>query len=169
MKARIKKPISQLARAFFSILFMLILPVAAFTQAGISATGTTPNPNAGLDVDFTNKGLLVPRVALTGTANISPFTGHVAGMVVYNTATAGDVVPGYYYDNGTKWVAVLQPGYSAGNMLYWNGTQWVMIPAGQPGQYLQMSASYVPVWSGGGYAILTTSAVSNIAANTATG
>jgi hypothetical protein len=168
MKAMIKKPLNQHVRGFFSIIILLIFPAVGFSQASISPTATTPNPDAGLDINFSNKGLLIPRVALTGTANFAPFTAHDPGMVVYNTATAGDVAPGYYYNNGTKWNAVLQPGYATGNMLYWNGTQWLMIPAGQPGQYLQMSASNVPVWSGGGYAVLTTTAVSNIASNTAT-
>jgi hypothetical protein len=169
MKAMIKKPLSPISRGFISILFMLILPVAGFSQASISPAPVLPNPDAGLDINFSDKGLLIPRIALTGTANFSPFASHNQGMVVYNTATAGDVVPGYYYDDGTKWVAVLRPGHSAGDMLYWNGTQWLVIPAGQPGQYLQMSPSSIPIWSGGGYPVLTTAAVSNIAANTATG
>jgi hypothetical protein len=167
MKAKIKKPLSSLTRGLFSIFFMLVLTVTGFSQASISPASTIPDPDAGLDINFTNKGLLIPRVALTSTANFAPFTAHDAGMVIYNTATTGDVVPGYYYNNGSKWVVLLQSGYSTGNMLYWNGSQWLMIPAGQPGQYLQMSASNVPVWSGGGYAVLTTSPASNIAANTA--
>lgn len=168
MKAYKILPISSPVRAFFSLIILLILPVAGFSQASISSTASTPNPDAGLDINFSNKGMLIPRVALTGTASFAPFTAHDPGMVVYNTATVSDVVPGYYYDNGTKWVAVMQPGHAAGNMLYWNGSQWLPVPAGQPGQYLQMSASFVPEWRGAGFAILTTTAATNIAANTAT-
>ncbi len=74
----------------------------------------TPDANAMLDLknnasDLTasTKGLLLPRVKLTGTGNADPLNAPVtAGMIVYNTATTGDVTPGYYYHNGTKWVRV---------------------------------------------------------------
>ena len=44
-------------------------------------------------------------------------------------------------------------GTKPGDMQYWDGTQWVMIPVGTPGQVLTLSASSVPRWSapaGGG-------------------
>lgn len=59
-----------------------------------------------MDIDATTTpgGLLLPRIALTGTTNVSPLANHVAGMAVYNTATMGDVTPHYYYNDGGKWV-----------------------------------------------------------------
>ena len=58
----------------------------------------TIDTNAVLELESTNKGLLLPRVALTSTSSISPMTGTLtSGMTVYNTATAGDVTPGFYY------------------------------------------------------------------------
>jgi uncharacterized protein (TIGR02145 family) len=38
-------------------------------------------------------------------------------------------------------------GNAAGDMQYWSGTAWVMIPAGQPGQSLSMTGSKIPQWS----------------------
>jgi uncharacterized protein (TIGR02145 family) len=38
-------------------------------------------------------------------------------------------------------------GTAAGDMQYWNGTSWVMIPAGQPGQSLKGMGSSIPQWS----------------------
>lgn len=65
------------------------------------------NPGSMLELEATNKGLLLPRISLasTGTSSLAG-GGHVAGMVVYNTATAGDVTPGYYYNDGRKWVRI---------------------------------------------------------------
>ena len=152
-------------------LLLLLLMVAWFPgfsqNIGINTTGASPNPAAGLDVDFPDKGLLIPRVALSGSDNIAPLAAHVAGMVVYNTATAGDVTPGFYLDNGTKWIIPTFSGTAAGDLQYWNGTAWVVLSAGLPGQYLQINGSGLPVWTGAALASLTTAAVSSITATTA--
>lgn len=72
---------------------------------GINATGASPAASAGLDVDFTNKGVLIPRVALTATNAAGPVAAPATSLLVYNTATAGAgataVTPGYYYNAGT--------------------------------------------------------------------
>lgn len=39
------------------------------------------------------------------------------GMVVYNTATAGNVIPGFYYNDGSKWVHIADAA-ALGN--YWS-------------------------------------------------
>ena len=94
----------------FKVLFLLI-SFGAFAQTGIGTT--TPNASAKLEVAATDKGFLPPRVALTASNTFSPITGTssaAAGLLVYNTATAGtapnNVVPGYYYWNGTSWIQI---------------------------------------------------------------
>ncbi len=57
-------------------------------------------------------------------------------------------------------------GSNPGDMLYWNGSQWIQVPAGQNGQVLTFSNG-VPVWGGVQLPILNTSAVTNITAFTA--
>jgi hypothetical protein len=54
--------------------------------------------------------MLLPRVALTSTSSFAPLTAHVQGMTIFNTATAGDVTPGYYFNDGTKWRRLLARG-----------------------------------------------------------
>ncbi|WP_299363531.1 hypothetical protein [Winogradskyella sp.] len=90
-----------------------IIVILAFTLSGVAAAqdgtgvGTlTPDPDAALEVSATDKGLLLPRIALTNTTTAAPLSAHKEGMTVYNTATAGDVTPGYYYNDGTQWVRV---------------------------------------------------------------
>jgi hypothetical protein len=157
-----------LTKVIFSLLVILIASSPGFSQAGISPTTSTPNSSAGLDVNFTIQGLLIPRVALTKTTSFLPLAAHVAGMVVYNTATAGDVTPGFYFNNGTRWVPNLPKANASGEMQYWDGTTWVTIPAGQPGQLLQINSTGVPAWTGAGYASLATTALSAITTTTAT-
>ncbi|MDH6307187.1 hypothetical protein M2451_002421 [Dysgonomonas sp. PFB1-18] len=75
-------------------------------------SATPPNKDALLDLsEQTNgtaqKGLLMPRVSLQSTTLAAPMTAHVEGMTVYNTQTADDVQPGYYYNNGTRWIRLV--------------------------------------------------------------
>ena len=168
---------NRLTKVFFnglySLALLVLLSFSAFSQGVVlNTTGNPPNASAGLDLDFTNKGLLIPRVALTGTANAAPLAAHVAGMMVYNTATAGDVTPGFYYDNGNKWVPSIPAGNTSGDMLFWNGSAWGLIPAGAIGQLLQSNGAGSPSWVTGGSALptpaLTTTAASAITGISAT-
>jgi hypothetical protein len=78
----------------------------AFSQVKIGANPTIVNPNAILEIESNNKGLLLPRLALTATTNPYPLTAFVEGMLVYDTATNADITPGLYYCDGTKWIKV---------------------------------------------------------------
>lgn len=80
----------------------LLMNFNANAQVGIGTN--TPNANSILELESSTKGVLFPRVALTGTANVTPLAAHVQGMTVYNTATTGDVTPGMYTNSGTAWV-----------------------------------------------------------------
>jgi len=44
-------------------------------NVGINTTGAVGDASAGLDVNFTDKGVLIPRVALSSRANNAPVTG----------------------------------------------------------------------------------------------
>lgn len=75
-------------------------------NVGINETGVAGDPSAGLDVDFDDKGLLVPRVALSQTTNAAPVVAPANSLLVFNTATVNDVTPGYYYWFGGQWVRI---------------------------------------------------------------
>lgn len=92
------------------ILLLVSISHLMFSQnIGINSTGATPAASAMLDISSTNSGLLIPRVALTATNAAGPITSPATSLLVYNTATAGttpnNVIPGYYYWNGTGWVS----------------------------------------------------------------
>jgi hypothetical protein len=123
-------------------------------QVKVGDNPTTKNSDAMLEIESTNKGVLLPRLALTATTNATPLTAHVPGMVVYNTASTGDVTPGIYYNDGTKWVRTTgssssnvvstvvltspaspagtslgQIAYNTGSvaptgLIYWDGSKW---------------------------------------------
>lgn len=87
----------------YFLLAAVLFSAAVSAQVKIGGTDGTPNPDAMLEVEATDKGVLLPRVELESTTSASPLSNHVAGMTVYNTATAGNVTPGQYYNDGTKW------------------------------------------------------------------
>ncbi|KAI9549918.1 hypothetical protein GHT06_004503 [Daphnia sinensis] len=68
---------------------LLVLSVAAsYAQIKIGTHPTTINTSSILEVESTNKGVLLPRIALQSADLAAPLASHVAGMIVYNTATA---------------------------------------------------------------------------------
>ena len=85
----------------------LLMSGTAMAQMNVGSSAA-PNANAALQVTSSNKGLLLPTLALTATNSASPLTAFVAGMTVYNTAVAGtspsNVTPGFYYSDGTQWL-----------------------------------------------------------------
>ncbi|ERJ58006.1 hypothetical protein, partial [Sphingobacterium paucimobilis] len=82
-----------------------------------TVSGSSPiNQNAILELSSRNKGVLHTRVALEMTTKATPMQSHVAGLMVYNTERKNDVVPGIYYNDGTKWV--LASKGSATNISY---------------------------------------------------
>ena len=72
-----------------------------FSQVSINTDGSVPDASAMLEVKSTDRGMLVPRLT---QANISAIGSPATGLLVYQT----DGVPGFYYYNGTVWVAVAQ-------------------------------------------------------------
>lgn len=95
------------------ILFYACFLTIAYTanaQVGIG----TPNPkgSAMLDVEATDKGILIPRVTLTNLTTFSPITGEpVEGLLVYNigdSAPGDDSKPhGFYFWKDQKWNQVV--------------------------------------------------------------
>lgn len=94
----------------FLLIIGFLFSIQVMSQTGIGTA--TPHASAKLEVSSTDKGFLPPRVILTSTNSASPINSPANGLMVFNTATAGssptNVVPGYYYWDGTgqQWVSL---------------------------------------------------------------
>lgn len=79
-------------------------------QDNLGLGTNTPNASAQLDLADTDRGILVNRVALNATNNAAPVTSPATGLLVYNTASSSsgntEVIPGFYYWDGSQWVAM---------------------------------------------------------------
>ncbi|WP_439559726.1 hypothetical protein [Dyadobacter sp.] len=68
---------------------------------GVGINTTTPHPSAALDIQSTNKGLLIPQVELQSSIDNATVPSPATGLLVYNRN--GNVLSGagYYQNTGT--------------------------------------------------------------------
>lgn len=96
-------------RIFYT--FALLSLIGTLTAQNVGIGTPTPNASAKLEITDANRGVLIPRVALTATNAAGPVTTPATSLLIYNTATAGtipnNVIPGFYYWDGVKWVRLL--------------------------------------------------------------
>lgn len=78
---------------------LLLFPL--FIQAQVGINTTTPDASSMLDINATDKGLLIPRVSIPDLNAASPITAPATSLLVYNTNTTTGT--GFYYWDGTKW------------------------------------------------------------------
>jgi trimeric autotransporter adhesin len=105
-------------RMYFSISLSILITfyviptygqVVIFTPNGgasVNSTSNIANSSAMLDVSAANKGLLIPRVQLQSNTDVNTILTPAKSLLVYNVAPAGNVIEGFYYWNGTMWVAL---------------------------------------------------------------
>ena len=99
---------------FLSLLTFITITSSFAQNVAINSDASLPNSSAMLDVKSTSKGMLIPRVALTGTADATTISSPATSLMVYNMTAAGSgttaVVPGYYYWSGSWIRMVAQKG-----------------------------------------------------------
>jgi hypothetical protein len=109
------------------ILFFTALSYSTFAQnVGINTTGNPANNSAMLDVESSDKGVLIPRVALLNVTNgTSPINIPAGGLLVYNTnnSIVGGFGVGFYYWSGVAWTKIATGNPLSATLA--NGRVWV--------------------------------------------
>ncbi|MES2795333.1 MAG: hypothetical protein V4683_05170 [Bacteroidota bacterium] len=77
------------------LIVLLLINSKTFAQLGIKESNSVPNTKAMLDVESTNKGVLIPRMS-TGTRD--GIAAPPAGLLIYNSSTNH-----FNYWNGSIW------------------------------------------------------------------
>ena len=91
--------------------FYAVVFIAGTTVHGQVGIGTaSPYPSAVVDLNASNKGLLLPRVALTSTSDITTVPNPAKGLLVYATQNSGTGITAIQRDtlyrfDGTRWKA----------------------------------------------------------------
>jgi len=109
--------------ALVTLFVAVATSVSAQTDGSVGIGTRTPNSSSILDVFATDKGVLLPRVALTGLTDVTTINPPVESMIVYNTATATGIVPGYYYwsTGDSKWRRLIVDADVANGLTVTNG------------------------------------------------
>jgi starch-binding outer membrane protein, SusD/RagB family len=132
-------------RKISTLLFLITFSILSKGQ-NVGIGTNTPNANALLDIQSNNKGILLPRMDSAQRKNIS----NTKGLLVYDSTYNS-----FWYNTGTEWQRItagaanssaVANGKNAGDMLYWNGTSWVLVPVGLPGQALVLNNAGLPRW-----------------------
>jgi hypothetical protein len=92
--------ITPLMKQLILLITLTFFYQAAFSQ-GVGINTITPDPSAALDIQSSNKGLLVPRVALTSQVDGVTIANPANALLVFNTTNNASLDPGYYYNSGT--------------------------------------------------------------------
>jgi hypothetical protein len=112
--------------------FFIFFGEVALSQNKNVGIGTLlPDNSALLDIQATDKGLLIPRVNLISVTDITTIPSPAISLLVYNTNSAitGGTGAGFYYWNGTQWVQAIGPTGPTGPQ----GIQGVTGPTGAQG------------------------------------
>lgn len=96
----------------FALLLVVIIFITTqtFAQTGNVGIGTTsPAASAKLHIEGNgNKGVLLPKAALTSTRDVTTVPNVVKGLMVYNTNTQNDVeADHHYWWDGEKWTRAI--------------------------------------------------------------
>ncbi|WP_299397534.1 hypothetical protein [uncultured Gelidibacter sp.] len=84
------------------LLITLLTGNFIFAQVGIGTD--VPNPSTQLEIKSSDRGVLIPQIALTGVTDQVTITGgNVESLLVYNTSNSNAVTPGYYYWSQGRW------------------------------------------------------------------
>jgi hypothetical protein len=105
-------------------------------NVSINNTGSFADPSAILDVSSTNKGMLIPRVTLQSTTDVTTIASPANSLMVYNTnaAMTGGGVGFWYWDsNASVWQKLLVLGGGPVGPTGPNGADGVTGPQGIQG------------------------------------
>jgi hypothetical protein len=97
-------------KAIWTLTLICLSNVVLLSQ-NVGIGTLTPDQSSVLDLQSTDRGLLIPRVSLQSVTDNTTIPSPAVSLLVYNTNTGmtGGSGAGFYYWNGTQWIQALGP------------------------------------------------------------
>ena len=106
-------------RIVSGLLLSILLLAGLTVNSQVGVHTDFPDASSAMEIYATDKGLLIPRVSLSSDLNSpSPVSSPANGLLVFNNGS--NQPQGFYYWNGSQWVAVGSGGGGGGD--YWTLT-----------------------------------------------
>jgi len=93
----------------FLLAFVIIISITGYTQVAINTDGNSPNSSAMLDVQSSDKGMLIPRMT---EAERDAISSPLTGLMVFQT----DNTTGFYYYDGSNWKVIGSDAFSINDL-----------------------------------------------------
>jgi len=99
-------------------LFIILGTYTMHSQVGIGTKD--PHKSSQLEVSASDKGVLIPNVALTSLTDAVTIKDAKESLLVFNTTANTDIIPGYYYWFDNRWnrLALSTEISGAGTVIY---------------------------------------------------
>ncbi len=139
---------------------------------GTFGIGTaSPDGTAILDVTSSNKGVLLPRVALTSATDKVTISNPATGLLVYNTGTSTLTYVGYVFWNGSEWRTFNNSSTGSGSIGSINCSAVSLSPATYTASIPYSGTLSVPYTGGNGgmYSAQTVGPVNGLTATLSSG
>lgn len=117
---------SNIMKTLLLYMFRLSMLTAGSTllsaQVKIGENATSVHPSAVLELEKSNQGLLITRVALADALDQTTIAAPANSLLIYNTSTSGTgsdaVGPGFYYwdESGSRWKGLLTSSGPTGDV-----------------------------------------------------
>jgi len=91
------------------IIFIVTILFSISINAQVGIGTNNPDASTALDIVSTDKGILIPRVSLTGKDDITTIENPTSSLLIYNIANVSDIIPGFYYWKDNTWNALSLP------------------------------------------------------------
>ncbi|SHG51030.1 hypothetical protein SAMN05444483_11441 [Salegentibacter echinorum] len=130
------------------LLLILFIFIGFYGNAQVGIGTDMPNPSSQLEIVANDRGVLIPQVPLSGLTDKTTITnGNVESLLVFNTSTTNNIVPGYYYWYNGSWKRIASSDNTntniPDNIVIWNSENEEFVYLNKDGDRVNISLNEI--------------------------